>query len=354
MGQRNSLMDIVKAVGIISIVIGHCCSDVYIPFINVSLGRFVYSYHLMIFFFVAGFLFREGNADEPDGFIGRRLIQLISMISIYNIVFVTVHNGFARIGILSENTFYDFPMIIRKILDSFLFHYSEQLLGAFWFLPMYFIAIALFCMVVHYTKKMKKPMISQLCFCVLFAIIALYANIHQITWGYEMQTSLLAVPVLFAGFFCKIYWRKVEKVITWYGALISAVIILLILSLNIGSIELSVNSIIHPALFYPVTFLGIYFCIGAGRLLEKNVYVRKIFSVIGKNSFHIMAMHLLSFKLLDFLYAKCNNVTDKNIIGRFPHSDFGIHFSYIVLGVCFPLFIVWICRKGKLHWQERR
>lgn len=49
-------MDIVKAIGIISIVMGHCCYSIMIPALNVSVGEFVYSYHLMVFFFVAGFL----------------------------------------------------------------------------------------------------------------------------------------------------------------------------------------------------------------------------------------------------------------------------------------------------------
>ena len=52
-GKRNSTMDIVKAIGIISIVMGHCCYSIMIPALNVSVGEFVYSYHLMVFFFVA-------------------------------------------------------------------------------------------------------------------------------------------------------------------------------------------------------------------------------------------------------------------------------------------------------------
>ena len=52
-------MDIVKAIGIISIVMGHCCYSIMIPALNVSVGEFVYSYHLMVFFFVAGFFYKR-------------------------------------------------------------------------------------------------------------------------------------------------------------------------------------------------------------------------------------------------------------------------------------------------------
>ena len=40
-GKRNSTMDIVKAIGIISIVMGHCCYSIMIPALNVSVGEFV-------------------------------------------------------------------------------------------------------------------------------------------------------------------------------------------------------------------------------------------------------------------------------------------------------------------------
>ena len=66
-------MDIVKAIGIISIVMGHCCYSIMIPALNVSVGEFVYSYHLMVFFFVADFFTKENtmstrNSISASGF----------------------------------------------------------------------------------------------------------------------------------------------------------------------------------------------------------------------------------------------------------------------------------------------
>ncbi|MFR3422262.1 MAG: hypothetical protein ACLTTO_00405 [Lachnospiraceae bacterium] len=52
-------MDIVKAIGIISIVMGHCCYSIMIPALNVSVGEFVYSYHLMVFFFCGGIFLQK-------------------------------------------------------------------------------------------------------------------------------------------------------------------------------------------------------------------------------------------------------------------------------------------------------
>lgn len=60
---RNDFIDIIKAFGIISVVIGHCF-DLMIPVFNVSVTIVVYTYHLMIFFFVSGYCLKMKECDE--------------------------------------------------------------------------------------------------------------------------------------------------------------------------------------------------------------------------------------------------------------------------------------------------
>lgn len=142
--NRDSLMDVARGIGILSIVIGHCCYGVEIPFIHVKLGEFVYSYHLMIFFFVSGFFFKKESAKELDKYIGRRLCKFISMLGIYNFIFVLLHNFLVDKGLISSLEIYKMPDIVSRGIQGILMKYTEELLGACWFLPMFFIGIALF------------------------------------------------------------------------------------------------------------------------------------------------------------------------------------------------------------------
>ena len=48
--QRDTLIDLLKGIGIISIVIGH--SSWILPGIGFPMGPFGYTYHIMILFFV--------------------------------------------------------------------------------------------------------------------------------------------------------------------------------------------------------------------------------------------------------------------------------------------------------------
>ena len=122
---------------------------------------------------------------------------------------------------------------------------------------------------------------------------------------------------MYIGYFAKQKWDVLDKTVTWYGTILSAAVILGILNRMPGSIELSVNQILHPALFYPVTLLGIYFCMGLAKMLSRNPYTEKFFSMVGKESFHIMALHFLGFKIVDRIYSAVYGITDAEKLENF-------------------------------------
>ena len=69
------------------------------------------------------------------------------------------------------------------------------------------------------------------------------------------------------------------------------------------------------------------------------------FSLVGKESFHIMALHFLGFKIVDRIYSSVYGITDAEKIGKFPHSDYGLHISYVIAGVLIPLCLITLLRK---------
>jgi fucose 4-O-acetylase-like acetyltransferase len=149
---------------------------------------------------------------------------------------------------------------------------------------------------------------------------------------------VLAVPICYLGFFTKKYWNKIEIFFTWYGAILAAIVLNLLLTTKYGSIELSVNQIITPYLFYPTTIVGIYFCLSLARTFSKFKVPRKAFSYIGRNSFHIMALHLVSIKLVDVLYGILTN-QGAGVYVKFPFA-FNLWYIYYPVGVLLPLAII--------------
>lgn len=336
--KRDTYIDVLKAIGIISIVMGHTAGW-NIPLFNVDSGVFVYTYHIMIFMFVAGFTFKQSNAEQPELFIGKRLLSTFVLFNIYTTVFVLLHNFLNKLNLISGGTHYSKQEILTRILNGITFNYSEMLLGAFWFLPMFVVVMVLFGYNMSLINKQKSPLIFYLISIGLFALTGLLITQKGIDLHYHIQTSILAVPIMFLGFFTKQYWEIIKKYVNIWGALVAALVILWILSLDIGRIELAKNEIINVYLFYPVTILGMYFCLGLGDFINQSK-VKNLFAFIGKNSFHIMGLHFFSFKVLDFFASKYYHVTDIERISKFTNSGYDFKLLYVLVGIFLPLLII--------------
>lgn len=183
-------------------------------------------------------------------------------------------------------------------------------------------------------------------FCTITLIIGCYANINQLYWPYHVQTSLVGIPIIYVGWIY-IKWRKNRNIITnfniFFSTLFSFILIYLILLYeDFQGIELSVNRIINPTTFYLLTFLGIIFCTGIAHYIEKIKTIKKIISSIGKNSFHIMALHFFCFKLVDICYGTYIQA-DAAVIENFPYA-FSVPIIYYFVGTVFPILFISVIR----------
>jgi fucose 4-O-acetylase-like acetyltransferase len=345
--KRDPYVDILKGICIISIVIGHTAGW-NIPFFNVDTGVFVYTYHIMIFMFVGGFTFKKSNVIESELFIGKRVISTFILFNIYTTTFILLHNFLYKMNLISGSNIYSKTEIFERILNGTIFRFSEDLLGAFWFLPVYLLVILLFTLTMKLIYNGKEKKILYLLGIAFFAVIGLAVNAKGIKFRYDIQTAFLSVPIVFIGYLSKVYWNQFKRFITLWGGIIAALIILLILSLDIGQIELSKEEIINVYMFYPVTLLGMYFCLALAKGINQTK-LNRLIAFIGKNSFHIMGLHFLSFKIIDLVVSKILNVTDVEKISKFTNSGYNIKLVYILGGVFTPLLIISLIRFCQKH-----
>ena len=82
--MRNKTIDVVKAWGIILVIMGHT----YSPF-----NKWIYSFHMPLFFFVSGFL-RYGGKARPWGrfFVGKLRSSLIPYVVLWFVSVVLYGN----------------------------------------------------------------------------------------------------------------------------------------------------------------------------------------------------------------------------------------------------------------------
>lgn len=334
--QRDPLVDILKGIGIISIVIGHS-SPAQLPILNFKIGTFVYGYHIMIFMFILGFLFKKPSDSRPFNYIGKTIFGLGKLYITYSIIFTLLHNTFLRFNFIS-NVPLTPDNIWVYILSSVPFNSTETLLGAMWFIPMYVIAAIFFSGCFCFAEKTKCPIAFHIVFIFLFMTVGVMMHNNPPYYLYHYQTSILAVPICYTGYFAKKYWNVINKYITWYGGMLCAIALYLLVTSPLGNIELAANQIIQPHLFYPATLLGIYYCLALGKILCAFKYSNRLFAYIGKNSFHIMAMHFAALKLVDVIYGAITGAAPE-VISVFPFA-FNLWYIYYPIGVFLPLGII--------------
>ncbi len=343
--NRNKYMDIIKSIGIISIVIGHSCWKIIDQ--KILIGPFVYSYHIMIFFVISGFLYNEDKIYDNKTLFKYLINQIIKMIKIfflYNLFFVIMHNFFVNLKII-DSSFYTDSILIKNIFNGLRFITKECLLGAFWFIPAMLVSKMLFSFTYYLTKKNK---ILTFIVMLFYAILGILLCYYKIFLPYKIQVSILSVFFIYTGLIMKKNWNILKQYIYKFGWIPSGIIMYLIVLFTNSSIDLSVNKIINPVIFLMLTFIGIYFCFSLAKVINKNKIISNLFSIIGKNSLHIMALHFLIIKLIDLIYSKIHLITETNIITKFPYA-FDIWYFYIPIAVLVPVVIINLPKlfKGK-------
>lgn len=346
--NRDTTIDLLKGIGITSIVIGHVGG--YLPG-GFPIGPYVYTYHIMIFLFVAGMCFKPQNNTSPYMQIGKRLGGLLPLYVSYSIFFVLAHNWFRKIHILSNDIpKYGKREIIENVLNSFTFGNSERLLGAFWFVPMFFIAFSCFIIIFYKMESLKRRVWGHAFAIMACSIVGIVLNYKDIYLNYRIQTSILGISIIYFGYLYKKYRMNCEKYLKWWLAPVWGVMIWWLLTLNIGRVELSVNQIMHPALFYPVTVIGILFCLCLAEGMKKIPPICKLFSTIGKNSFHIMALHFLAFKCVDLIAVRAFK-DGYDVLEKFTVSYENLWYLYYIAGVGIPLIAIYFfkCIREKIR-----
>ena len=146
-----------------------------------------------------------------------------------------------------------------------------------------------------------------------------------------------------------IFYRKHLK---WYYCLIISFFICFLNYLTSMEIELSKNILYGFYGFYPMSLLGIFFCLSLANVLSNNK-ISYVFAYIGKNSFVIMATHFWFFKLFDGVFGNIVGLSKDKLI-YFPISFPNIYFRliYFVLGILVPLSFVFFISKIKKFSSE--
>lgn len=355
--KREKIWDIVKGIGIISIVIGHTT-----PISN--LHEFVYTYHLAIFYFVSIYFYDERKyGDKPFAYFGNKIRKTWERYFFYTLILILMHNLFYKLNM------YFFPIlpldkasILAEILRSMLFMCTERFGGALWFVPTLLFATGLFGGIVYCARRISRSVIDIdeekrkyikyiliILLSMFLGYIGVYLNENEFMLIYYIHTSFLVIPICMLGYFFHEYvedFKKFNKLYITIPIFIISGIFLYMIVKNGMIIALATQQIINGYMFYLVSFVGIMYCISLASIIEKIPVIKDAVSLCGKQSFAIMALHFACIKGVDVIYSKIIHETNPEIISNwvstYPEK---LWIIYLIVGCVVPVIFGLLTEK---------
>lgn len=328
--ERDATIDIAKAIGIISIVLGHAC------FYNENVKdvrHFVYIYHILVFVFCLGYLFKNYSYKV---FFKKKIIQLYLPLIAYNFVFIIIRPLLFDWG-LEDEINWSKPKTILNIISG----YHIKGAGALWFVPYLFI-ISLVLLTIYKISSLfvHKNIIFIILsvFCGVIGRILLshidYSNhIIKTLDRYHIVVALVSIPFATLGYYAKKN-KWISKI--YFVWPIAMGILIAYCCFTDEFLDLYGNKLIKG--FYVIVTIGIFFVFGVSFMLSKTRRIKELSSIIGQSSFSIMATHLVVFKLIDAILYYILRVPTNNL-NRVPISYPQFWYMYTLASIVIIVLI---------------
>jgi len=341
--ERDRYWDVIKGLGILAVVLGHAGIQ----------GYFVSTYHLALFFFVSGHFYNDKHTADLFAFFGKKLEKLWWPTFKYTLFFLLLHNVFVSLrfieGTVPHGNFLPGEYIngyemLREVILTFWGQHLEVLSGPMWFIFPLLIGLVLFSIVRKISTKLPIKVALYGEFLVIiglyfFGIFLIEKPIYVPFWS---ETAFLVLPIIYFGFASKNFIRKfVPKKLLFLllGVVISVGILHYCVTHQIVII-LSEKRYHDPVLFLAVTMIGIYMNLLLGELISKMSSLKKLFSYMGEKSFHIMALHFLCFKTINFAYISIHHLSYSLMPQVVISTTIKWWPLYVLAGIGIPLCIV--------------
>ena len=360
--QRNIRLDIVKAIGIICVVLGH--TEVMPAAAVVNL------FHVSLFFIVSGIFFKEEYTDTAKGLknvLIKRILRLYVPFVLFNWAFLCFRNLFTAAGIL-EGQLLSTGEFINQALQIMTMMSGEVLPGPDWFIRALFIMEVMFAIVDFLTKKIckDKAKIGRWVIAAAFLGLGYYMNVAKVMLVTNYFTIPLELGTIFSCWILfaagidlpKLFKKKFTsgdlKLGTDIAMAAGGLTLLYIMTTVIGGGFAYANNYYNniPCMLL-ANILGFAFAYGLAGLLGRCASpIKRLFTFTGSVTLEILMMHLLGFKIVTVLYVHFKNIPRANF-SAFPVFTTDVWFFYLIAGLSFSLVFAFVWGKIKKFLKEK-
>jgi fucose 4-O-acetylase-like acetyltransferase len=280
MGKRIEWIDAAKGIGIILVVAGH------VPTTD-PIRQFIYSFHMPLFFFLSGLVFKSENLDLKSFFLKKArslLFPYICFAIITYLFWFTVerHLPFNSGG--DVDPFTPFMGIFLSVEDNHMMSYNP----AVWFLTALFLVEMAFFLYTKIAKGKLIPLFAAICGAVGYGCSLLLEG--SLPWNADVVFTAIVFYALGYLLKNKLTWHKP------YKAFITCAILFLVTayiqSHNIR-IDMRANEYGNALIFYLASVFGIAATIYLSHKLKHIAFL----TYLGRNSIVILLLQFVGIAI---------------------------------------------------------
>ena len=345
------------------------------------LCRFIFEFHMPLFFITAGYFFSLKYLNDEATFIKKRVKGLYLPFVKWSVVFLLLHNLMFKIGVLNE-TFgnemggvthpYTWHQMQQNLWNIFtaMAGYDAFLCGAFWFFRGLFVASILYLIIYKVldssikSDKWKKAIPYLICIILLVLCgWKTYERLKVITLVQGGYRDMMGCFFFGCGFIFRQYAESYQALIKRYYAIFWSSILFgivvfvfsyyLTANMNWRSSYVQFLSLPVPAL------LGFLMTYNVSLLLDKkDNWFKRFLVYTGDHTLNIFIFHIVAYKTVSLLKIWYYGL-DMQQIGCHmvihDHSQEDLFWIlYTIAGVGIPLAGTWLVEQWKIKRQASR
>jgi len=333
--KRDNIIDNSRGIGIILVVIGHCMP---------VFGRYIYLFHMALFFYLSGYCYNEKNNQNITTlffYFKKKIEKLYIPFVLFNVIYLCLHNIFYSIHFYHTPDFWEtnqmcylenskeFFVQLGKILC---FSHIEQLLAPFWFLPILFFCNIIFAIISYLWSRLKKG--EEIRFFVIFILFLTACSVgpknNKVLRLFTI--GFLVLLIYYIGFLVKKYYINLyfNKLIFLSSGLF------LWICCNFGRIDVAALSFVSPPFFILCSLAGIYCVLYLSYKIPEKI---TLVANIGKESIFIMALHFTAFKVVSFIIIILKGFSFEYLAYPIVQRNGFSGAFYCIIGVFLPYII---------------
>ena len=335
--SRIEWLDIAKGIGIILVIIGHIFADATM----LPLRKFIYSFHMPLFFFLSGFLFSTKDIKIKD-FLFKRVKTILIPYFIFALIsFLLYVSAYLFIKKISPGSVVGQDQDILKLFYGIF--YSKAAPGYMSYnVPIWFLTCIFLVQVIYFIlNRIIKNEFIILGITFILSILS-FSFFRNIFLPWSIDAAFIGIFFFSVGFILKKYkiFEKIpdNKLLLLFISLFLLFITVLISQFNNEVVLMAENKYGNYLLFLLGSFIGTFFIILISLVIRKSIAL----SFMGKNSMTILGFHML------FIY------NFKSVIKVFSgytydHINSSILINLIVLLVTVCLSVISVIVWNKLY-----